>query len=406
MSRSRKVLLVALFGVLTVAGLFARLAVPGLFRRPPAAVAAAAERPSGPIRFAVLGDSDSQSYHDTLMLGDPGMRGGQRRATTWQWTEVLAQLRGDQLDPGKWGAWGTGKYRALVGEAFGSLARTPPKDDYRYNFAISGATCGQLMGQSERQAIRLVDLMDTEPEAWRGGIVLIQIGGNDVGGHDVLDELSRDRHAPRPTALVDACIKSIGEAVALIRKNHPDTYVVLVGVGSNADWSGEFGSWQSASEIANIDAGIDRFNTGLRKLAAADRHVYFLDYRAWFRSLWGERDDQGRPAYRTVRLSPGWAITNTSGDDPHNAVLADSHAGVVWNTLWAQHLVASLNAAFALHVKPVTDAEVVDFLRPSFEAADMTSASSHERIKPAGPLRVNAEFAVDVRQRTSGQQAR
>lgn len=145
MSRLRRVLLVAVCGPLTVAGLiFARLAVPDLFRRPAAAFAAESTAPSGQIRFAVLGDSDSQSYHDTLMLRDPGMRGGPWRATTWQWTEILARLRGDQIDLGNWGAWGTGKYRAYFDEAAGFPARTPPKDDYRYDFAISGASCKQF----------------------------------------------------------------------------------------------------------------------------------------------------------------------------------------------------------------------------------------------------------------------
>jgi hypothetical protein len=143
---------------------------------------------------------------------------------------------------------------------------------------------------------------------------------------------------------------------------------------SNADWSIKFDNWQSAGQIANIDAGLDRFDNGLRKLAAADRHVHFLDDRAWFRSLWGTRDDQGRPLYKTVHLSPGWAITNASGDDPHNAVLADGHAGVVWNTLWTQHLVTSLNTAFGLHLKPVTDAEVFGFLQPSFTASTRADA--------------------------------
>ena len=390
MSRFRKVLVVAVCGALTIAGLiFVKLALPYPFRRAPAAVAAGSAVPAGSVRFAVLGDSDSQSFHDSLMLADPSLRGGPYRATTWQWTEVLARLRGNQIDSGEWGAWGTGRYRAYFDEAFGLLARTPPKDDYRYNFAVSGASCSQLMGHPLRQAVRLVDLMNTEPQAWRDGIVLIRIGVNDVGGHDVLDELSRDPAAPHPRALIDACMGEIGEAIALIRRQHPDTYIALVGVLSNADWSVNFDSWQSAKEIANINAGMDLFDNGLRKLAASNRRVAFLDDRAWFSSLWGTRDDQGRPLYKTVHLSPGWAITNTSGDDPHNAVLSDGHAGVVWNTLWAQHLVASLNAAFGLHFQPITDAEVIDFLQPSFNASAQsasslpTSFSSRPKAQPA-----------------------
>jgi hypothetical protein len=219
--------------------------------------------------------------------------------------------------------------------------------------------------------------MNTEPQAWRDGIVLIRIGVNDIGGNDVLDALSRDPAASHPAALINACISAIGETVALIRKQHPDTYIALVGVLNNADWSVDFNNWQSAREIANINAGMDLFDNGLRKLAAENRHVAFLDDRAWFRSLWGQRDDQGRPRYKTVHLSPGWAITNTSGDDPHNAVLSDGHAGVVWNTLWAQHLVTSLNAAFGLHFKPIKDAEVIDFLQPSFAASAQSASLSH-----------------------------
>ncbi|WP_322030653.1 SGNH/GDSL hydrolase family protein [Paraburkholderia sp. J76] len=402
MSRSRTIVLVALFGALSVTGLFVRLAVPGLFRRAPVAVANASEPPSGKVRLAVLGDSDSQSYHDPITLGDPRARGGKWRATTWQWTEVLAQLRGDEIDQGKWGVWGTGKVRAIAGEAFGALARTPPKEDYRYNFAISGATCDELMGHSQRQAIRLVDLMNTEREAWRGGIVFIRISANDLGSHEFLDQLARHPAAPHPMAAINSCIKAVDQTVALIRKFHPATYIVLSAVGSNADWSGEFDSWHSAKEIANIDAGIDRFNIGLRALAATDRHIYVMEDGEWFKSLWGHRDDHGLPNYKTVHLGPGWAITNTSGDDPHNAVLADTHAGVVWNTLWAQHFVASLNAAFGLHITPITDAEVIDFLRPSFRAAGTPSAAIREPVKDADPYRVNAQTDLDVRQRTSG----
>lgn len=367
MFRWRAALLVALCGALAIAGLMVvRLVVPDAFPRPLAALAASSAPPSGRIRFAVLGDSDSQSYHDSLLLGDPSLRGGARRATTWQWTEVLARLRGNQIDLGKWNAWGTNRYRAWFNEAIGINARTPPKDDYRYDFAVTGATCNQLMGRSQRQAIRLVHLMDADPYAWRGGIVLIRIGVNDFGHYEVLDQLARDPHAAHPTALINACVAAIGNAVALVRRHHPDTYVALVGILTDADTSEGFERWKSARAMANIESGLDRFDDGLRKLAATDRHICFFDDRAWFRNLWGARDARGRPLYRTVHLSAGWAITDSSGDDPHNAVVADGHAGVVWNTLWAQSLVTSLNTAFGLHLAPITDTEVVTFLQRSF----------------------------------------
>ncbi|MBN3766812.1 SGNH/GDSL hydrolase family protein [Burkholderia sp. Ac-20365] len=379
MSRLRRIVLAAFCGALTVAGLaFIRLGGPDLFRRPVAAVATGSTGSTGPsdrIRLAVLGDSNNQSYHDSLLLRDPSLRGGPFRATTYQWTEVLGRLRGDQIDLGEWGAWGTDKYRAYFDEAFGFLSRTPPKDDYRYNFSVNGATCNQLMGMPSRQAIRLVKLMDTEPQAWRGGIVLIRIGEADFGGQEVLDELSRDPAAAGPTALIDACTRAISEAVGLIRKRHPDTYVVLVEAIGDANWTGDPNNPQLVKAVANVDAGIDRFDSGLRKLAAADRHVYFFDDRPWLDSLWGSRDDKGRPLNKTLRLAPGWDITMTMGDDPHNAILADNHAGVVWNTLWAQHLVTTLNGAFGLHLRPITDDEVIGFLQPAFTASARSASS-------------------------------
>lgn len=373
MSRLRRVVLAAFCGALTVAGLvFIRLGGPELFRRPAAAVAAGAgaTMPSERIRLAVLGDSNNQSYHDTLLLRDPSLRGGPFRATTYQWTEVLARLRGDQIDLGEWGAWGTNKYRAYADEAFGFPARTPPKDDYRYNFSVNGATCNQLMGHPARQAIRLVKLMDTEPEAWRGGIVYIRIGEADFGDQDVLDELAHDPTARRPLALIDACTQAVSEAITLIRKHHPDTYVVVAQATGDGNWTGNYNDPHVTSQLANVVAGIDRFDNGMRKLAAADHHVYFLDDRPWLTRLWGARDAQGRPVDKTLHLAPGWAITMTLGDDPHHAVLADGHAGVVWNALWAQHFVNELNAAFGFHFKPITDDEVIAFLQPSFTASE------------------------------------
>ncbi|CAG9224158.1 conserved exported hypothetical protein [Paraburkholderia tropica] len=363
----RTILVAAACGALALGGiLFAKATVTA---QQSADAVSGSPASAGRVNIAVLGDSDSQSYYD-------GQRGGAWRATTWQWTEVLARLRGDQIDFGKWGVWGSNKYEAYVADKLGLGARSPRKTDYQYNFAVSGASCEQLMGRSQRQARRLVALMDTDPQAWSHAVVLIRIGVNDIGQHDILDAWAHDRNAARPAAVTDACISAVGEAVGLIRSHHPQTRIVLVGVLSNADWSVEFDHWQSAAEIANIDAGLDRYDNGLRKLAAANDNVVFLDDRAWFRSLWGERDDQGRPVYKTVRLAPGWAITNTDGDDPHNAVLADGHAGVVWNTLWAQHLVGTLNAAFGLHIEPITDAQVIGFLQPGFADTTTTRAAA------------------------------
>ena len=85
--------------------------------------------------------------------------------------------------------------------------------------------------------------------------------------------------------------------------------------------------------------------------------IAFFDDRAWFAKRWGTRDAQGQPAYRPVVLASGLTVHNTIGDEPHHAVIADGHAGLVWNVLWAQSLVELLNQRLGLKITPIGDAE-------------------------------------------------
>lgn len=112
------------------------------------------------IPLAVLGDSDSHSYHDTISFKNPLERGGKFRSITFQWTEVLARLRNNQIDQGYWGVWGS--RRGLIAEfrsALGLEGRAPKKLDFRYNFAVSGAGCADLVEGYSRQTQRLLYLM-------------------------------------------------------------------------------------------------------------------------------------------------------------------------------------------------------------------------------------------------------
>ena len=93
--------------------------------------------PPGSVPIAVLGDSISHSYQDGIGFppGSPD-RGGARRAQTFQWTEVLARLRGAELDLGPWVTWGRPGTVAWARELIGLPAgRAPKKQDYLYNFA-------------------------------------------------------------------------------------------------------------------------------------------------------------------------------------------------------------------------------------------------------------------------------
>ncbi|PKM08458.1 MAG: hypothetical protein CVV14_04165 [Gammaproteobacteria bacterium HGW-Gammaproteobacteria-4] len=314
------------------------------------------------IPLAVLGDSDSHSYQDTISFPESTpARGGTFRPITLQWTEVLARLRGERIDLGRWGVWGQPDLVPRAIALFGIKVRKPRKRDYRFNFAVSGATCGDLLG-GWREVDSLLDVIHEDMGRWRQGIVVIRIGVNTFATAASLDRLARDPSAPEVTAMIDACVSGIRTTVTRIHALQPHLRIVLVGIFDESHWTKYLDRWQTAAEIANIDVGLDSFDDALRSIASHDPRIAFFDDRAWFRKLWGGRDAQGVPAYRALPIA-GMHVTNTSGDDPGNAVLADGHAGLVWNTLWAKALVELLNTEFDVGLEPLTDVEIAAFIQ-------------------------------------------
>jgi len=337
---------------------------------------AAAPYPSAARRLAlaVIGDSDSQGFQN---IYDPKLpevpRGGKYHDTSLQWTEVLAKLRGKQLDLGDWGVHGmsgrlarTIEWVGLAGaaESFGWEVRAPIKRDHRYNFAYAGNGCADLFGGWSRQVPRLVRLMDAEPDRWRSGVVVIKIGGNDFS-NDIanLDRLAENPASPDVRRRMDYCLGEIRRAVTTIHQGHPQTRIVLGGVFNNAHWDKYLDHWHSATMLTNISTGLDYFDAALQRMVDADSRLAFFSDRKWFEALWGSRGSDGMPNYRALALSPTIKITNTSGDEPVNAGLADGHAGLVWNTKWAQALVVLVDERFGLQITPIADDEVLKFVQ-------------------------------------------
>ncbi|MBT2322644.1 SGNH/GDSL hydrolase family protein [Variovorax paradoxus] len=316
------------------------------------------------IPLAVLGDSNSHSYQDHAWFpAATTERGGAWRSRTFQWTEVLDRLRGQELDLGPWVRWGRPGVVAQAREWLGlSAGRAPKKEDYLYNFANSGAACKNLMGGRFRQAPRLVELMNEEGARWLRGVVVIRIGLNDWGG--LLDLQASDPAAAELRAATAYCAGEIGAAVTLIHAAHPSTRILLVGIGNEADDPANFDRWQSAAETTNIRTALDGFNAAIRRLAESDPRLAYFDDLAWFQARWGSRSADGKPDYKTVAIGPTLRVANTIGDDPRNAVLADHHPGLAWNALWAQALVARLREEFGLPLTLVGDEELVRFLEP------------------------------------------
>lgn len=320
--------------------------------------------PATAIPLAILGDSNSHSYQDRLSFpASAGERGGNNQARTFQWGEILARWRGEELDLGPWVRWGQSGFVPRAFDLLGlPVGRAPRKDDYLYNFASSAMGCNELTQGKFRQAPRLVTLMDREPERWRRGVVVIRSGLGDWSAH--LAEQARDPRSPVLREVAERCTQRIRESVRLVHARHPDTRVVVVGVSNEAADPLQFARWQSARESGNITIALDQFNARLRAMAEAEPQTIFFDDDAWVRAHWGARDADGKPAYRTLTIGGTLQVSNTMGDDPTHAILQDDHAGLVYNALWAQSLVARLREGFGLPLTPVSDAELARFVLP------------------------------------------
>jgi hypothetical protein len=170
------------------------------------------------VPIAVLGDSDSHAYQDWITFPDDGAeRGGLQRATTLQWTEILARLRANEIDPDSWGEWGLrGRWATPLGW-LGVDRRSPRKQDHEFNDAWSGARCADLVDGPGRQAPRLAARVAVQPEAWRTGVVV---------------RMGSDANRRR----VDACLASIDLALRQLADVQPELRIPLVGVLDNVDW--------------------------------------------------------------------------------------------------------------------------------------------------------------------------
>ncbi|MET1161486.1 MAG: hypothetical protein ABWY48_03020 [Pseudoxanthomonas sp.] len=334
-------------------------AILALFLRLHRTGTSAGDASSAGVPLAVLGDSDSHAYHDSIAFpAGSEKRGGRYRSTTWQWTELLQRLRGEELDQGAWGVHGTRGMVARANRWLGREGRSPPKQDYRYNFARSGAECSDLLEGYSQQARALLSLMDQDPARWRNGVVLIRIGVNNFGDAQDMDLLARNPQAAAVQEKIAGCLDAIQRTVALLRGHHPGLRFVLVGIFDNANWPKYLDRWHDPFQLGNIGQGLDVFDNALKDMARKDPGIVFFDDRAWFAERWGSRNDAGLPAYHDLVLGE-LSVRNAAGDAPDHAVLADGHAGTAWNAEWARALVDLLNSRFQLAITPISRAEIV-----------------------------------------------
>lgn len=330
--------------------------------------------------LGVLGDSDSAAYQDHVSFPPSGEQpGGAFHSITLQWPEAMARIRPLQVDLGEWAVWGVPRWASIarVRDGLKLPWRGPRRETHQNNLAWASG-CESLTQGPWRQAQRLVDVMDEQPRRWESGVVVIRSGVNSFGKETDLAALAADPDDPVVTSRMLDCVEQYRAAVKLIHERHPATRIVLVGIFNNADWAPYLPRWQSKREQANLNRGLDHFDKALRSMAQDDPRLAFFDDRAWFARHWGQRDPEtGLPDYRAVQIGGFMSVTNTAGDNPNNAVLANLHAGLVWNLLWSQELVQLIRTRFGTRIDAISEDEIADHLKAALgEIASRSAVKS------------------------------
>lgn len=336
----------------------------------------------GAIPLGVLGDSDSHIYRDPVM---GTRRGGPHHAVTFQWTEILDLLRGDEVDQGARGRWGTRGMVARLRDRLGRTARMPPKYDFRYNFALSGARCSSLVSGWSGQARWMANHIRQDPEGWSRGVVVVRIGVNDLAQRSHLEAYARGGLTPEIRAVVRGCVAETAAAVEMILDASPGVRVLLVGIADDTAWPADETEPRSPDELQRMATVLTTYDEALRDLAARQPRVAFAADTDWYRSRWTGRDSTGVARTSAWSLGGSTPITDTRGDHPSHLGLEDGHAGTVANGLWLMDLIRSLNRAFGVGITPLLEAEVADLVDPE---------GSYGIAPPPSPARTSPTVAI------------
>lgn len=314
------------------------------------------------IPLAVLGDSDSHSYHDPLNQTD---RGGEFKNVTLQWTDVIQRLRPDSFNMGEKSTWGTRRIIAEVNRFFGLEANTPPKFDYRFNYALSGMAGSSLLEAWPWQAKWFAARIRSNESLWQKGVVIIRIGTNDIGQMKHLQAYAQSGLTPEVQTRVEMHVRQIADAVKLIRDKNQSVRIVLTGIFDNTVVSHDGLPTYTKFQVLKMRDVLDEFDNGLRSVTRTSHGIAFMNDRQWFQKYWPEDPLTLERSENQLFLGGTVGITNTKGDHPKNVILGDNHAGTVMNALWAGELIQLMNHKFGFQVPPIKKDEIADLVDPT-----------------------------------------
>ena len=314
----------------------------------------------GRVPIMVIGDSDSHSYRDSYYGTH---RGGKYHNVTFQWTEILARIRPSEVDLGQFGFWGSHNTIYRIRKFLGLYAR-PRKQDFEYNFAVSGATCDTLAPQSFlRQSYLASSSINKHPGYWNNGLVIIRIGVNDFGQWRHLKNYVAGNITPQIKKPILNCIGRIHDTVSVIRATNKSVKIILLGIMDNSNWPPAMPLDDAGHH--NINKVLDIYDDGLRSIARKDTNILFVEDRKWVEQIIGYWNSNKHIGYREINLGGKTNISNTAGDNPHNIILNDEHSSTVLNSLWIRHLFHKINDYFGIGFTPLLDSEIADLADPA-----------------------------------------
>lgn len=284
------------------------------------------------LSVALIGDSNSDEYRAN------DARGGTYGATTFNWAELLARLRGMTLGP-----WGT--------------RSEPRRTGYEFLWARSGAVAYNARFDQAPGAASQV-------QAGRVQAVIVWVGGNDFRPLGTLSyqriydgSLAGSQLDGAITWVVDQVLGAAQTAAAGV----PSRVMV---VGMQQGFSGPARVFNSAdlaamgmpdpAKLARVTNAVYAFNAQLSARAqAAGYHWFDLD-GATAAELTPRRTADGS------LLVGGQVIDYLShGDEPHHLLLADTHYGTAMSGLVANLFARALNAQFGAGLAEFSDAEIL-----------------------------------------------
>lgn len=310
-----------------------------------------------PLPVAILGDSDSHSYRDKY---DNKARGGDFHSVTYNWPALWDRFRSEQVNLGAFGTWGESYRRARIKNWLKLPARAPKKLDFDYNYAISGLRCQSLLEGWPYQAKWLISRLQRSPDFWEKGLVIIRIGVNNLGSTKQLEQWGVSGLDKTAKDVVSECVRQITEATEQLLASHPSVKIAILGMCRDCNLTESYKHWPTLENIKNRDQVLGSFDQQLKSYVQNKKRVLFIDDVAWQIKRYSDRYNE--PIKLETRLADKVTIKSRQGDHPSNLILADYHAGTVYNGFWLNNLIEQLNQGFELELSPLSEEEILSVI--------------------------------------------